>query len=630
MLSISILKNIKVGEQYMNNKAIETLAVSAVRDIIVQSEYLDPFINDNDKEPSFDGFVYLYSEKGKKKEALVGRIAVQVKGTQKKASSKAGLLKFTAKVSDLRPYLREGGIVYFVVFISNNGKTKHIFYCDLLPMKIRKILENIGTKQTTQIHLKPFPTNPKQLRGLFVAFYEHKSKQAILHNLKTIPTIDDLQKQGNLNQISLSSAGSRVYSNPIDAILYDEVYIYASVNGTGALFPIDIISETLERVVFSEFDSNISINNRLYYTKYNVNYYEDKDVLKFGKCISLTSPKHKSKGKQTIAINFSPCSSLRHRANDLAFLINLIDHDGFYRNEEFYSYVLNLDDKVSFPVLKFKKELQFLEDILKVFDVLHISDDLELDKLTERDYHELNVLIDAFAFGKEISDIRNDIPVQFCMAIGNLRISLFQKRNEDTGKTKLYDFFDDRIKFGFQLVDSNDDEQQHFSPAFAMLDADGWRLFSNINYTDVVPAFKRIYDQHGDQHIFTVANNSLLSILLAYDACNKSPLILLAKELASWINKNALEDIKSKRIYIINYYQTFKRMRELTIEERRVLLDIAEDNEEDIQLRVGAHILLGNFEIAELYLSRMNEQDQKQFKQYPIYHFMDKSSLVIA
>lgn len=51
----------------MDKKAIETLSVNAVRDSIVTSDFLDQFIADNDKEPTWDGFVYIYGDKSKKK-----------------------------------------------------------------------------------------------------------------------------------------------------------------------------------------------------------------------------------------------------------------------------------------------------------------------------------------------------------------------------------------------------------------------------------------------------------------------------------------------------------------------------------------------------------------------------------
>lgn len=44
----------------MDSKAIETISVNAVRNSVVMSELLDQFIPDNDKEPSWDGCVYIW------------------------------------------------------------------------------------------------------------------------------------------------------------------------------------------------------------------------------------------------------------------------------------------------------------------------------------------------------------------------------------------------------------------------------------------------------------------------------------------------------------------------------------------------------------------------------------------
>lgn len=51
----------------MDAKTIETLSINAVRDSIVVSEFLDQYIADNDKEPSWDGFIYIYNTKSKKR-----------------------------------------------------------------------------------------------------------------------------------------------------------------------------------------------------------------------------------------------------------------------------------------------------------------------------------------------------------------------------------------------------------------------------------------------------------------------------------------------------------------------------------------------------------------------------------
>lgn len=43
-----------------------------------------PWISEGDREPSWDGFIYAYSNKNQAKKNLMGRAAVQVKGKQVK------------------------------------------------------------------------------------------------------------------------------------------------------------------------------------------------------------------------------------------------------------------------------------------------------------------------------------------------------------------------------------------------------------------------------------------------------------------------------------------------------------------------------------------------------------------
>ena len=60
-----------------NSKTIETLSVNAVRNSITVCPLLDEFVADNDKEPSWDGNIYIYDNKKKTKDTLKGRIPIQ-------------------------------------------------------------------------------------------------------------------------------------------------------------------------------------------------------------------------------------------------------------------------------------------------------------------------------------------------------------------------------------------------------------------------------------------------------------------------------------------------------------------------------------------------------------------------
>jgi len=351
----------------MDQKAIETLAINEVRNRVVLSDYLDQFIADNDKEPSFDGFVYLYSQKGKKKESLIGRIAVQVKGTHKKLrTKKASIFKHPVEIADLKNYLSEGGVVYFVVHISQDGQVRQIFYNDLLPIKIMKIIQYTQGQKSINLKFKPFPIETERVHALFVSFYDHKKMQAVLHDLEEIPSVDELQKKGSLREINLTVAGTGVYHNHIDAFLNEDVYVYAKIIGTEAHYPVDLITDTVERVISHETVNRVSVGDVLFYEKYFAQNYTDRVILKFGQSITLTFPHSAPDSpKQKATINYTACPSLRARVNDLAFWLAFMEAKGFQLNGSFTPFPLDSIPSAE-SIQKAKDELVLLRRTIAV------------------------------------------------------------------------------------------------------------------------------------------------------------------------------------------------------------------------------------------------------------------------
>ena len=126
----------------LDSKKIEILAVNAVKDSIVTTDFLDQYIAENDKEPSWDGFVYIYGDIRKTKDTLKGRMPVQVKGKECDDHSNKEI-SYSMSKADLVNYLNDGGCILFVVYIGNNGLTRKIYYSILTPIKLRQLLSLI-------------------------------------------------------------------------------------------------------------------------------------------------------------------------------------------------------------------------------------------------------------------------------------------------------------------------------------------------------------------------------------------------------------------------------------------------------------------------------------------------------
>jgi hypothetical protein len=65
-----------------------------------------------------------------------------------------GIFSKDLYITDMRGYLADGGVIYFVVGIAPNGIERKIYYCELPPIKLRTKLANVGKQKTKNLKLK--------------------------------------------------------------------------------------------------------------------------------------------------------------------------------------------------------------------------------------------------------------------------------------------------------------------------------------------------------------------------------------------------------------------------------------------------------------------------------------------
>ena len=64
----------------INTEKIEAWSINSLERLLDKSKYIKYEINSNDKTLSWDGNLYLYNNEELKKEQLIARISIQVKG----------------------------------------------------------------------------------------------------------------------------------------------------------------------------------------------------------------------------------------------------------------------------------------------------------------------------------------------------------------------------------------------------------------------------------------------------------------------------------------------------------------------------------------------------------------------
>ena len=161
----------------MSKDDIETLSANAVENSCAKTQYLTASLRKRDKEPSWDGEIYIYNDKRKKKEDIEKTVKVQIKGTtRKKNLTKNGLSFYMndSNMTDLKNYLNNGGCLFFVVYIDEENDSEcTIYYIELLPSKIKRIISN-GRKT---LHLNKFPSNNEKKLKILRHFATHSTRR---------------------------------------------------------------------------------------------------------------------------------------------------------------------------------------------------------------------------------------------------------------------------------------------------------------------------------------------------------------------------------------------------------------------------------------------------------------------
>lgn len=594
----------------MDKKAIETLSVNAVRDSIVVSDFLDQFIADNDKEPSWDGYVYIYSDKSKKKDKLKGRLPVQIKGTENNDFSKDEI-SFSVSTVDLNNYLNDGGIVFFVVYIGHNGLTNKIYYSELTPIKLRIYLEEAKGQKSKRIKLKKFPTDPKEKAIIFFQCLKNCQCQASFSNSHLL-SLEELEKQGVLEGITVPFSTVKGL-DPKTAFFKNEVYIYANVKGSAIPQPLEIIPQNI--MTKEEKDATITVGDRLFYTTVSVIQDAETVTKVIGESFSIKSNKNDGRYK----INYKNSKKMRILAKDLDFMISCIEAGCFQWDG--LELPLNFKDAdfSNFNVEEEKTRLKNIKKIVSLLDLLGCKKDLEIDSLIDKDWKNLDCLVKALIDKEPIQHLRTDLPSITCIKIGKLKFILyFQKVNSNDDTYNIFDFF----KTDISLIYDNGSGEKLPISQYVILHADDFLNLDNIRYDVLLPSFQKT-KQYKETVIW--ANAFLLELLKAFDKDNsKKDILSTARAFSNWILESS-DEVLPYDLKILNKLQIEKRNRVLTKDEEKELLQIIEDPKTSEDIMVGAYLLLDQQAAAELHFERLEIPLKENFKTYPIFHFWKKS-----
>ena len=583
----------------LDSKAIETLSVNAVRNSIVICPILDQFIPDNDKEPSWDGNVYIYNSSSKTKDNLKGRLPVQVKGTENNDFLKEKIT-FSMETADLKNYLYDGGCMLFVVYVSSDGMSNKIYYAQLVPVKLRMILAQAGDQKTKTVELNELPADINKRGSVFLSCLQNCQKQKSILDVK-LYSLDELEKGGLIESITipLSAMGEK---DPIEVLLNSEVYMYAKIKGTTIPQPLEMLSQSL--YTKEDVSQPVTVNGIKFYDGYSRIKSKKETTVKIGSSFQITFPKDESACK----INYENSNKLRIIAKDLKFFLACLDAGQFEINGAVFPMHFEAGNFNNFDREQENQRLEFYCRAVQSLDILHCDSDLNIDELSEENLRNLNRLSIAFVDGEEVRNLRKDIPFVATIDIGPLKFALvFDQSKENEGSYRIYDFFTKEQKVAFE----NENGEMIPTSQYSIIQAKDMITLSNIRTEVLLPSFQAIKNRE----IYERANWFLLELLDAYDQSGRDDFLTVAHDFASWLIKSVyIDEYVSK----INYYQVIKRTRALNIMEQTELWGMLSDSSTPRIGRVGIYILLEQWIPAMQEYTLLSKKDKDSFVKFPI------------
>ncbi len=573
----------------MSTSKIEKDGITIFRSFLIGSNLIDFEINENDKSPSWDGFIIKYNDKKNKKENIEGRVPIQIKSENKNPQEKSNL--YLSKI-DLNNYLQDGGIIVIRPIYESLQKYK-IFYSLLLPINILKIFnENKSTQQFYLIHL----TETKTTKD-FEAICSHFIKnQPLQRNTQNILTIENFLPK--YNTIILRT----LYRNNLPgSILSSECYIYGKLLDS-LIVPLDAKISNIE---YSR-DTNVQIGNTQYFNK--TIFYEDsngKKITKFNEVIEF----HINNGKLEFKINENGNLLFLEILQCMKFLKAIGEKGGFEIENQ----------KIEFLEIKIPEEIygniNFYLNCEKVFNFFNI----EFNSITKKQIEQQFNLIDELIFiieNKECIEVENrefHFTANYIL-LNKPIILLFQ--NIKPKNFKVFNFFKTNpFDLDFQITFTNGTSY----PCSRFLALETPELICGmLNYENDVLNDIKNYITYETEWLY---QNFLLNSIHAYDMLTKPSIIDFCEKLNQVIKKNGSKPTRDQYPYYINKYQIIKRKRVLFKFEKRFLVFLKKYYIENAVVSVCINLLLGYKDQVDFEIRNLTEQKFTALSKWPIWKF---------
>lgn len=580
---------------------IEKLSVDGLSRFLAKSKRMAPYIKENDRMPIWDGEIILYSKDGHKAEDVIGKISCQVKGKYRKDAPSS--IKYNVKKYELENYLRDGGLIFFVVYLNEESET--YYYAKLEPVRIRKYLKDVAGKASASISLERLPSDLSAVEHDFRQFLRDCQYQAGAVFRPVVQMEDIARSRKKFRLVGESPNGD----SPFLAVTKGYHYLYTcDENGNieepigDGEFKIELMQEVADSIDFGDITIPAKVMMRLK---------DGTASLEVGSFFHYELPAiGSSEAMMTVSLNDSV--GVRERYLAYRLMLQFHKHSSFKVGTVERScaeFILPEKDLATI-----QSELPLTEKVISLLDFLHVKEDFDIYALSEHDRKQLSVVFDAIMKHRALAlseDQRK--PCTRSLQIGPLLLLLVQ--TEEDGQFYVYDFFTaDTVEICSKM---SDDGVQH--SRYSSLSTEDFVSVSNLDSSRILDSYRSLPLVNSE--VEDAVNYDVLKMISASDSpkCKHPELLDVALTVMEWLI--GLEDGHQKDVYQINRLQILKRKRILSNEEKEQIIAMSEREHSNDELKLCCALLLDDQMKASYHYKKLSPEMREFYKTLPIFKY---------
>jgi len=587
---------------------VETLSVAAVDKVIALCPGLTSYIARNDKTPFTDGHIEVYSGEVKKNKTRVGRVHVQVKG--RAVRTRTGRKRtWPVERENLLAYMKDSGVLYFVVDVEEVTGECEIYYALLSPFKIRALLETHGKGGKVPAPIKLLPREPNKVEAIVRLSLETR----------------DQHPEGGFDSILLSNAEAITITSPavldfeaplkLDPAI-DDVTVSLHTTGGMTIQPPAVLEILPADYARRPLDFSIAAGGTTYDqgSRQRIDGATVEIALPDGVTLTLTE----LADRREVNFNYRLQGSLASRLRAVRFMHGVDTTQTVELNgKPTHLGALTRRDPSS-SLVDALRELKAWSDF---FETLHADTELiDPGEISEQEHQQLLGFRRAIVHGDELSGTAPGTGFMF-QPVGRWGLVMLVAPGAAEGRWKMRDPFTPEYARRLWARSDSHPEPYPVTPYEFVQDSENLHRMLNLKLDSLVAAYEAIADF--PITTYPRANQMVLALVRAADAdsVRRAEFLDAAGRLNHWLIEEEGPQVRHR----INGWQIAYRNGTLSEEDRgevRALKHEMARNEtadQALQAQICCAILLDDPGDRDFLAARLTTEELAEMKAWPIW-----------